>query len=157
MNMQTQRQRPPVKHFQSRSLSNPFFNTPIGKIIGDAICNDFTYILNKDDSLVVGEVKTNNVEIVYNKNQNKPMVKSNPVRYEDSLYLDKISLTLEDVIYETIKPNIEYSVLSRSFNKALQQEFDAIWTTKVYVDNEFYQEYSQKIRFIPNSKEGIEE
>ena len=77
----------------TRKLSDPFFQTPIGKIVADAICNDFTYILNKEDILVVGTVWTNNVEIMYNKNQIKPVVKSNPIRYEDYLISNTVHMS----------------------------------------------------------------
>lgn len=154
MKMQTQRQRPPIIQqiqnlFQSRHLTDPFFNTPIGKIIADSIINDFTYVLVPEDSLVVGEIKSNNAEIIYYQDHNKPFIKSNPVRFVDSLYLDDININSQDILYALDKPNYRYTVISRAFNDVFKKEFTATWSTKVYVDNELYQKYSQKIRFVP--------
>ena len=137
----------------TRKLNDPFFQTPIGKIIADAICNDCTYVLSKLDSIVIGEVMSCAVDLVYSENKENPMCRSNPVRYEDSLYLEDIELKPDDILYEVSKPNYKYSVLTRQFNPAFEKEFTAIWNTKVYVYNEHHREYSQKIRFIPEKQE----
>ena len=131
-----------------RSITDQFFDTPIGRPIRNAIYNDFTYVFKPGELFAIGYWKTNNIDIYYDSNSNKPKVRTNDIWFEDSLTFD-VNLSKEDIRASVSHANHRYTLIDTFTNEAFKKEFNGVWATEIYKGGELYRRYEQNIRFVP--------
>ena len=130
-----------------RKITDEFFNSPIGRVVKDAIYNGMTIICNPGDFITCGEYDSNNITIVYEPVINMPIVRTGDIWYHDTLLIGNVP--------EDDNPPVHIHTSYNTGNgKCIVYAVDRlpfylVWTTTIKVKNESVNTYTRKIKVIP--------
>ena len=134
----------------TRKITDEFFNSDIGRTVREALYNDMTLIRKPGFILTCGEYKSNDINILYKSDCERPIILTGNVWYHDNLFID------DAIIEGTVRAHIIQTYESgngKNFVYKIEKykPFDLIWTTTIMINNDPYDTYTRKIRVIPRT------
>ena len=144
--------------FERNTATDPFFNAKdesvrlAANMIRNAISNNFTIKYNNTTTVALGFYSNNDYNITYPYNKERISVKTNRVKFVDYFFLRNSHFEFYKYKKKNRNKYLESWLISDCFfahcNLPKNKDFYLIWRTEVYLDNQLYKAYDQKIRFV---------
>jgi hypothetical protein len=136
-----------------RKLTDEFFNSLIGKVVKDAIYNNMTIVCHDIICcLTGGEYNSNDITVIYEPDNDKPIVRTSNIWYRDTLLVEN-----PEHHFRSVRVNASYNTTNGKFIEYGVsgidggEPFNLIWTTTIMVNNEPVNTYTSKIKVIPKT------